>query len=166
MNELNAQLGDFYDLAAIHAKYVELCVKYPKRSPHEVAHSAFKLCGYEPGFHAAACANFWSTDLDTLEQIERLRPTSKVPDGLVPDKETLLAELLSLARNPLVDAKDRVAAYTKVLEAEGHIVKQTVKDTKQRPPVPSAIMFRVEDFDRDPEREEGDDDAEATAAVA
>lgn len=144
------------DLGPVKAKFIELWAKYPDRTPLEVADSAFKLCGLEPGFRYAQYANSWASDLEVLEERDAKRPTARNPTKAVPDKDQLLAELLELARDPAHDAKDRVAAYTKVLEAEGHITKQISKDVGRKTPTPPAIIFKAVNFDREPDSAEED----------
>jgi hypothetical protein len=144
------------DLSPVKAKFIELWAKYPDRTPLEVADSAFRLCGLEPGFRYAQYAQSWSTDLEVLEERDARRPTARNPTNKVPDKDQLLAELLELARDPGLDAKDRVAAYTKVLEAEGHITKQVSKEEGRKAPTPPAIIFKAVNFDREPDSAEED----------
>lgn len=144
----------FDDLDAVRAKFIELWAKYPDRTANEVAESAFRLCGLEPGFRFAQMATIWAADLEVLEARDALRPTARNPDAKVPDKATLIAEMLELARNDRVDPKDRATLYKTVLEAEGHITKNVDKNVNKSPPVPSAIMFRAVDFDREPDSEE------------
>ena len=142
---------DFDDLGAVKSKFVELWAKYPDRTPQEVARSAFNLCGIDPGFRFASCAVLWSESLEVLEAVNALKPVAHNAGLVVPTKEQLVAEMLDLARNPKVDAKDRATLYKTSLEALGHITKQVDKTTKAVPMVPSAIRFNKADFNRPPE---------------
>lgn len=144
---------DFDDLGAVKAKFVELWAKYPKRTANEVAESAFRLCGLEPGFRFATYALAWGTDLEVLEAKDKAAQTVRIPDIVTPSKEQILAEMLNMARDTTIDPKDRAKIYRDVLEAEGHITKTVDKTTRQAPPVPSAIRFNMADFDRAPEQE-------------
>lgn len=143
----------FEDLDAVKAKFVELWAKYPDRSANEVAESAFRLCGLEPGFRYASFALAWGSDLEVLEARDKRRPLARNPDSLIPSKEQLLAEMLELARDAKIDAKDRAKLYRDVLEAEGHIAKVAPKETSKVVPTPPAILFRKADFNREPEQE-------------
>lgn len=154
-------IDELAELEPVKLKFVELWAKYPDRSANEVAESAFRMCGQEPGFRFAQYAQLWGSDLDVLEARDAARLTARAAQMGVPTKEQLIAEQLEIARDPRVDAKDRNTAYRNAMEGLGYITKQVSKETGPKIATPPAILFRAVDFDHEP-----DSGTEAEEAVA
>jgi hypothetical protein len=132
------------DEAALKARFVELCAKYPDRTPQEVGRYIFQDLR-DPGFRGEDAGIKWARSLDIQERIAKARLNGGVEQvELVPSREVLAAETLALARSARVDPKDRIAAYKLVAELEGHITKQvtkTIEDKTERQP--PTINFRI-----------------------
>ncbi len=139
------------DEAELKSRFVELCAQYPNRTPLEIGEYVFSHLP-NAGFRGGDAGVKWSRELEVQERIAAaIRNGGKEKVDPVPDKEIIISEMLALARDPRLDAKDRHSFYRTALEAQGHIVKTVDKTTAIKPPTPPAIVFKAVDFNRDPE---------------
>ena len=164
---IRAENGE--DAEAMLARYVELRGKFPFEPAENVGVEVFRTMakGDDVGMRGEAAARAWEFDLGIQERIRLVR----IGGGDKPQEVTedqIVAELAALARNERFEAKDRIAAYGKIADIKGLVVKKVDSKTSNIPPPPARIVFKQADFDQDPEGEdeEGDDDEEAPGAVA
>jgi hypothetical protein len=133
------------DEAALKQRFIDLCARWPDRTPEEVGAYVFSDL-VDPVLRGQHAGLTWSRQLEVQEAIRLLRLSGGSVSEL-PSKEQLVSEVLAIARNERVDAKERNGAYKLALEAMGLITKQvdkTVNDNRPPPP-PAFVIARYDD---------------------
>lgn len=110
--------------AELKASFILLCAKHKKRSPFEIGEYVFRNLR-DGAVRGAQAGMIWFGDLEVREAIDEARQGGKFDKHIESDakKQVYENEILAIARNSEMAAKDRLAAYELAAKMNNFIMK-------------------------------------------